>query len=173
MKAHVTENFDLVLRWDDDSKCEIIWSACSECEFKVTAKLWFPPGLNYQGSTLLEFSTTCYAYALRFFAEELDKFVCGDSATAVYRGSEDMTITIQERHGQADFLSRTIKVCDLRFEMFRTINMVACDSAFEVTLGRPEDARVVAMAIREVMSTLVLDDTLEAPSRQMPPNKSP
>lgn len=169
MKAHVNDNFDLVLRWDDEVRCEVVWSACSECEFEVTAKLWFPPGLNYQGPTRLDFSTTCYAYALRFFADELDDFASGRKASAEYRGSEDMTITLREHRGQGDYAERTVVVCDLKYEMMRAVSMVACNTKFELTLGRPDDLRGTAKAIREVIAGLMMDDTLETPNKQSPP----
>ena len=38
MKAKVTDEFDLVLSWDDP-RSEITWSACNDCEFEVRAKL--------------------------------------------------------------------------------------------------------------------------------------
>ena len=172
MKAQVTDNFDLVLRWDDETRCEVVWSASSESEFEVTAKLWFPPGLNYQGPTRLDFSTTCYAYSLRLFADELDDFASGRRASAEYRGSEDMTITLTERSGQCDFADRTVVVCVLKYEMMRSVNMVVCESEFDLTLGRPDDPAGTAKAIREVIASLKLDDTLDAPHKQRPPNKA-
>ena len=170
MKAQITDGFDLVLTWGDDCHCEIIWSACSECEFEVRAKLMFQAGLNYQGSTQLNFSTTCYAYALRFFADELDQLVSGSRTSADYTGSCDMSIRIRDHRGQGDFIDRTIRVCELSFEMIRSIDMVACDSTFVVTLGRPEDPTGVAKAIRQVISSLGLDDTLEGQFKQYPTN---
>lgn len=171
MNAHVTENFDLVLRWDDEARCEIVWSPCSNCEFEVTARLWFPPGLNYQGPTRLDFSTTCYAFALRLFAEELDGVVSGKRTTAVYRGSEDMTIAIQEWKGRCDFKNRTVMVSVLKYEMMRTVNLVACDTEFELIVGKPEDFKGTAKAINEVISALEMDASLEAPHNQGPLNK--
>jgi len=172
MKAQITDDFDLVLRWDDEARCEIVWSACSNCEFEVVAKLWFPQGLNYQGPTSIEFSTTCYAYALRFFADELDEFAAERKATVEYHGSEDMTIQLQERRGQCGFKDRTVMVSVLKYKMMRSVNMVVCDTEFELALGRPEDLKGAAKAIRDVISTLKLDDTLDALNNQNPPNKT-
>ena len=170
MKAQITDDFDLVLRWDDESRCEVVWSPCSNCEFEVTARLWFPPRLNYQGPTRLDFSTTCYAYALRFFADELEEFSSGQRPAAEYRGSEDMTIAIQERRGQCAFKNRTVIFSVLKYKMMRSVNMVACDTEFELVLGRPDDPKGTAKAIREVISKLKMDDSLEAPQNQNPPN---
>ena len=158
MKAQVTDNFDLVLRWDD-SRSEISWSGCSNCEFEVRAKLWIPGGVNYQGSTKIEFSTTCYAYALRLFAESLERLAGGQQDRASYRGSEDMEIKILERQGQAGCSDRRIMACDLKFDLLRAVDMVWCDNQIEATLGVCEDAEGVAKAIREVISTLGLDDS--------------
>lgn len=171
MKAQVTDNFELVLRWEDECRCEIVWAACSESEFEVTAKLWFPPGLNYQGPTRLDFSTTCHAYALRFFADALDDLASGRKTSAEYQGSEDMAIVLAEKQGQCDFADRTITVCVLKYEMMRAINMVVCDTEFEMALGRPEDTSGTAKAIREVLARLKMDDSLDAPHKQKPPNK--
>lgn len=173
MKAQVTDDFKLVLRWDDEACCEIVWSACSESEFEVSAKLWFPSGLNYQGPTRLDFATTCYACALRLFADELDDFASGGKASAEYRGSEDMAIALTERRGQCDFSDRTLVVCILKYEMMRTINMVACETEFELALGKPSDPEGTAKAIREVIASLQMDDSLEAPHKQRPPNEKP
>ena len=166
MKAHVTDNFDLVLRWDDEVRCEVVWSPCSECEFEVMAKLWFPPGLNYQGPAHISFSTTCYAYSLRFFANELEAFAAGRATSAEYHGSQDMTLTLRERRSQADFAEKTVVVCDLRYEMIRIVDGIACDMVFELTLGRPVDAAGAAKAIRGVIASLKMDDSLEAPRNQ-------
>ena len=172
MKAQVTDDFDLVLRWEDEARCEVVWSPCSNCEFEVTARLWFPPGLNYQGPTRLDFSTTCYAYALRFFADELEEYSSGQRPSADYRGSEDMTIALEERRGQCDFKDRTVIVSVLKYEMMRTVNMVVCDTEFELLLGRPEDPKGTAKAIREVISNLKMDDTVDGSHNQEPPNKT-
>lgn len=166
MKAHITDNFDLVLRWENEARCEIVWSACSKCEFEVVAKLWFPSGINYQGATRIDFSTTCYAYALRFFADQLDDFSSGRKKSAEYHGSQDMIITLRERRGQCDYADRTIVVCDLKYRMMRTIDMVVCDTEFEFPLGKPDDPKGVAKAIREVITSLQIDDSLEAPHNQ-------
>jgi hypothetical protein len=166
MKAHISDNFDLVLRWEDDVRCEVVWSPCSECEFEVTAKLWFPPFFHYQGPTRIDFSTTCYAYALRFFADELDAFASGKKTSAEYHGSEDMSITLRERSGQADFAEKTVAVCDLKYEMMTEVDMVTCDAVIELTLGKPVDAAGTAKAIREVLASLKMDDSLEAPRTQ-------
>ena len=159
MKAHISDSFDLVLRWEDDVRCEIVWSVCSDCEFEVTARLWFAPGLNYQGATRLDFSTTCYAHALRAFADRLDEFAAGRATSAEYWGSQDMSLTVREQRGQADFADRTVVVCDLKYEMIRSVDGVACDTQFEMILGKAEDPKGGAKAIREVIDGLKMKDS--------------
>lgn len=166
MKAHISDNFDLVLKWEDDVRCEVVWSPCSECEFEVTAKLWLPPVFNYQGPTRIDFSTTCYAYALRCFADELDTFASGKKTSAEYHGSEDMSITLRWRRGNVDFAEKTVAVCDLKYELSRDVDMVICATVIELTLGKPVDAAGTAKAIREVLASLNMDDSLEAPRHQ-------
>ena len=83
-----------------------------------------------------------------------------------------MTIALQERRGQCDFKDRTVIVSVLKYEMMRAVNMVVCDTEFELILGRPDDPKGTAKAIREVISKLKMDDSLEAPHNQTPPNKT-
>lgn len=110
-------------------------------------------------------------FSLRFFADELDEFASGRRASAEYRGSEDMTITLTERSGPCHFANRTVVVCVLKDEMMRAVNMIVCDTEFDLTLGRPDDPAGTAKAIREVIASLKLDDPLEGPHKQRPPNK--
>jgi len=160
MKAHVSDSFDLVLRWEDDVRCEIVWSASSRLgRFDVLAKLWFPPGLDFQGPTRIDFSTACNAHSLSAFADELDDFASGRKASVVYGGSFDMTLTLRERRGMSDCADLTVMVCDLKYEFIRFVDRVACPSPFEVTLGKVEDPKGVAKAIREVIDGLKMKDS--------------
>ena len=101
MIAEVTENNELVLRWLGDRRNEIKWTACSDTEFEVSARLWFSSGMNFQGTTTIEFSTACYASALKWFASALEQLVEHNHIQAMYSGSGDMHLTILSRRGQA------------------------------------------------------------------------
>jgi hypothetical protein len=56
-----------------------------------------------------------------------------------------------------------------RYGLMRLVDMVLCDNGFELTLGRPEDPKGTAKAIREVLAGLKIDDFPQAWHHQKPP----
>ncbi|BDS07385.1 hypothetical protein NT6N_24250 [Oceaniferula spumae] len=166
MKAEITDSFDLILRWDNESRSQITWSACSSCEFDIVATLWVPPGCNYQGASKIELRTTCYAFSLRCFADDLVRFVAGDITDIEYTGSDDLRLMVRKRKGQCDYKDRSIVACDLQYDFFRAVDHVACDSKLNLTLGILEDPAGCSNAIRSVIETLDIDDSYDAPSKQ-------
>lgn len=162
MRAEVTDSLDFVLSWNDNGRSTITWSVCSNCEFEVRASLRLDSGVNYQGGTRIEFSTTCYAWALRLFADSLEQFLRGEASEARYCGSEDMTITISTKRGQAACTDFTVVACDLEYEPFRTLNLVWCPGRIAVTLGLLEEGENVVRIIREVLKLLRMNTSLDA-----------
>lgn len=158
MKAQVSDEFDLVISWDDFGLSKIIWSACSDCEFEVRVEIGLHRGLNYQEAIRLEFSTTCYASALRDFAGELHDFISGRRDSARYYGSEDMEIRVHCKEGQADAKGQSITACDLRFEMHRSLDLIYCGGRIEMTLGRLDEPKRTIQAIEEVMRVMKMKD---------------
>lgn len=158
MKARVSDDFDLVLSWEDFGFSEIIWSACSDCEFEVKVKVFLDPGLHFQGPSRFEFSTVCYAVSLRRFAGELRELVSGKRASARYRGSEDMEILIHRREGQADAKGQWITACDLHIELDRSLETTYCGGHFKATLGRLGEPEQLIRAIEEVLKFLKMKD---------------
>ena len=161
MRAEITDELDLILSWDDAGRNTIKWSVCSNCEFEVNVSLHLDSQMNYQGRTCIEFSTTCYAWALRLFADSIEKFVAGTEPKAEYVGSEDMSITIGEKKGQGDFSSATATTCDLDYEPFRFIDDVWCSGQINVTLGILTEGEATVRSIRQVLNLLKVDTSLE------------
>jgi hypothetical protein len=157
MTAEVTENNELVLRWLGDRRNEIKWVACSDNEFEVIAKLWYPGLLNYQGATTVEFSTTCYARALECFANSLEQFAEHHQIQAKYGGSEDMYITILSRRGQADYRHLSAVCCDLEYNALSSVGGIACENRLFLTLGACEDVMGTIEAIRRVLRNLGME----------------
>ena len=166
MKAEITDNFDLILKWNNQSRSRIIWSACSNCEFDVAAELWIPPDVNYQGASKIELHTTCYAFSLSCFADDLDKFVAGDISDFEYNGTDDMRLMITKRNGQCENVDKSIRACDLRYDFFRTFDGVVCNNVLDLTLGVLEDPSGCAKAIRSVIQELNIDDSYDALRKQ-------
>jgi hypothetical protein len=162
MKARVSDEFDLVLSWEDSGRSQITWSACSDCEFEVKATIVLNGGVHYQGPTRFEFTTVCYAYSLRGFADELREFVTGQKDSARYYGSQDMEILIHPREGQAAAKGQWITACDLRFELNRCLDMIYCGGHYKVTLGRLEEPEKLIRSIEEVLRFFKMKDGLDS-----------
>jgi len=159
MIAEVTENNQLVLRWLGERRNQIKWTACSENEFEVIATLWFPGELNYQGPTSIEFSTTCYADSLGWFAQSLEQLIENHNVQAKYYGTEDMYLRIFSRRGQADYRHMSAIFCDLEYNATASCNGIACDNRLFLTLGICEDIPGTIQAIRTVLHNLGMHNT--------------
>jgi hypothetical protein len=159
MHAELTDNLDLILSWSDRGTNTLTWSVCSKCEFEVRASLHLDSGMNYQGCTRIEFSTTCYAWALRLFADSLEQFLRGNAPEAQYCGS-DLSITISSKQGQGDCTDKTAILCDLEYEPFRSLNLVCCSGRISVTLGILKEGENAVRSIRKVLNLLQVDSSL-------------
>ena len=158
MRAQVSDDFDLVISWNDSGLSQITWSACSDGEFEVKAEINILGGLHFQGATRLEFSTVCYAYSLRALALELGELISGKRDSARYCGTEDMIIQVHRKTGEADAKDQSIMVCDLQFQIHRFLDLIHCGGSIEATLGRLEEPKEVIRAINEVMTVLKMKD---------------
>lgn len=151
MKARITDEFDLVLYWGEGGHSEITWSACSESEFEVSGRICIKGNHHFQGVNRFEFSTFCYADSLHFFADELRNFVSGSRSSARYLGTQDMEILIRKRQGQGYARNESVIACDFRYDTSRSLGLVSCEGAFQITLGSLQEPDNVLKAITEVL----------------------
>jgi hypothetical protein len=96
MRAELTETFDLLLKWQDEhGNATLRFSPVSKCEFGISGEFLQTAGVNFQGPTIVEFASTCYASALNEFARTLRELADGKSETAHFPGSR---LDIHLRH---------------------------------------------------------------------------
>ena len=154
MQATVTDDMELVLRWQENGENEVRFALASTSEFTITVHLCWERGLNYQGQVAITFQTCCYGHDLAEFESQLRKLAQGSAESARFLntgGDFEIRIVPRERNG------RRIMLSELRYRHYRDIADVVCDSELMLPVGEAEDVLRSAQAIGEVIRLLKVD----------------
>lgn len=154
MQATVTDDMELVLRWQEHGESEVRFALASASEFTIAVHLCWEQGFNYQGQVAITFQTCCYGHDLAAFESQLRKLAQGNAESARFRntgGDFELRIVPRERN------SRRILLSELRYRHYRAIADVACDSELVLPVGEAEDVLRSAEAIGEVIRLLKVD----------------
>ena len=135
MIAKITEGYDLERSWDKAGARRITFIPISNCEFNVKVDLHLTEGLNYQGSTRITFSTTCYAQSLWDFWDSLHALQQGRETSAVYHGSGDMELKVAIEVEQPEIGERRALICTLDYQPFQILEEIAIPARLHVPLG--------------------------------------
>jgi hypothetical protein len=153
MVANITEELDLLLRWNEAGDETIIrFSLWSSSEFIIKVQTSWRNWLNYQGNLKTSFETTCYGYDLNVFLSQLNDLTTGKSNSAQFINTgEDFVMIFKPQNG---FL-----FAEIRYRHVREINDVSCDCELLLPIGvlQITEASQLANSIREILHLLKVD----------------
>ncbi|HEY5040611.1 MAG TPA: hypothetical protein VIK53_01255 [Verrucomicrobiae bacterium] len=153
MVANITEELDLLLRWNEAGDETIVhFSLWSSSEFVIKVQTNWRNVLNYQGDLKTSFETTCYGFDLDVFLSKLNDLTTGKNNSAQFSNTgEDFEITFKSKDS---FLFAEIRYCHVR-----VINDVSCDCELVLPIGALQiaEATQLANSIRDILRLLKVD----------------
>jgi hypothetical protein len=153
MVATITEELDLLLRWNEAGDETIVrFSLWSSSEFVIKVQTNWKNWLNYQGDFKTSFETTCYGYDVDVFLSKLNDLTTGKNNSAKFSNTgEDFEITFNSK---GNFL-----FAEIRYRHVREIKDVSCDCELILPIGVLQigEASQLANSIREILNLLKVD----------------